>query len=324
MSSYMAAARADNTRRAYRQAWGQFEIWCGRMGRQSLPAEPSTVGAWIVAMGHGIDGSKLSRSTINQYLAAVVLAHRVAGFPFDRKAREISETLKGMARTKARTEIQRKAKPLMREDLQAMSQALGASGKPADARDAALLVLAWAGALRRSELIGLDWQRQGDGAGWVSIEDRGIVIVLPRTKGSQDSAETIVIPCTDMPTACDALARWSLVAKLRAGEPVFRPITKTDSIKPGRLTDRSVSRIVKARVEGFYHSNGKSPLEAEALAAGYSGHSMRAGYATTAGELDEAGFRIQARMRHKSMDTTAGYIRSGEQWSKSGLTKVGF
>ena len=72
-----------------------------------------------------------------------------------------------------------------------------------------------------------------------------------------------------------------------------------------------------------YVAKGKSPVEAEALAAGFSGHSMRAGYATTAGELDEAGYRIQHRMRHKSMDTTSGYIRSGEQWTKSGLGKVG-
>src|SRR5262245_39058505 len=163
-----------------------------------------------------------------------------------------------------------------------------------------------------------------DGKGWVAIEDRGIVITLPTSKGSQASSETIVIPCPDMPTACDALARWSLRAGLRPGEPVFRPITNTGSVLSGRLTDRSVARIVKLRVAQHYVAKGKSPAEAEALAAGFSGHSMRAGYATTAGEFDEAGYRIQHRMRHKSMDTTSGYIRSGEQWTKSGLGKVGF
>jgi hypothetical protein len=47
--------------------------------------------------------------------------------------------------------------------------------------------------------------------------------------------------------------------------------------------------------------------------------SMRAGYATTAGENDEPGYRIRQRMRHKSTDTTGGYIPAGQQWSKSGL-----
>ncbi|HET9536374.1 MAG TPA: tyrosine-type recombinase/integrase, partial [Mesorhizobium sp.] len=254
----------------------------------------------------------------------VVLAHRMAGHVLDRKAPLISETLKGMARSKAKQELQRKAKPLMRDDLRELSQALAATGRPAGVRDAALLVLGWAGALRRTELIGLDWLKQGAGAGWVSIEDRGIVITLPTSKGSQASSETIVIPCPDMPTACDALARWSQVANLKAGEPVFRPITNTGKILSARLTDHSVSRIIKLRVAQHYVAKGKSPAEAEALAAGFSGHSMRAGYATTAGELDEAGYRIQHRMRHKSMDTTSGYIRSGEQWTKSGLGKVGF
>jgi hypothetical protein len=71
-------------------------------------------------------------------------------------------------------------------------------------------------------------------------------------------------------------------------------------------------------------ARGKSETEARKLVAAYSSHSMRAGYATTAGEHDERGYRIQQRMRHKSMDTTGGYIRAGQQWSKSGLKRFGF
>src|SRR5262245_37477449 len=70
---YMAAARAENTRKAYRQAWAQFETWCADTGRTALAADASTVAAWIVAMAKGINGRRLSRATINQYLAAVVL-----------------------------------------------------------------------------------------------------------------------------------------------------------------------------------------------------------------------------------------------------------
>jgi hypothetical protein len=51
---------------------------------------------------------------------------------------------------------------------------------------------------------------------------------------------------------------------------------------------------------------------------------MRAGYATTAGEHDVPGYRIQRRMRHKSMDTTGVYIRAGQAWTKSGLKGFGF
>jgi hypothetical protein len=74
-------------------------------------------------------------------------------------------------------------------------------------------VLGWAAALRRFELVGLDWLKQGDAAGWDTIEDRGIVIVLPVSKGAQAAAETVVVPCPDVRTACDALARWALAVQ---------------------------------------------------------------------------------------------------------------
>jgi integrase len=147
-------------------------------------------------------------------------------------------------------------------------------------------------------------------------------VTLPTSKGSQDKETEIVIPCPDMPTACDALARWARLANLQPGEPVFRWVDKGGNIAPGRLTDRSVSRIVKVRLRDLAIAMGKSAAEADKLVEAYSGHSMRAGYATTAGENDEPGYRIQQRMRHKSMDTTGGYIRAGQQWSKSGLKGV--
>ena len=321
---YMAASRAEHTRKAYCKAWDRFVAWCEAHGRAALPASPATVAAWMADMGKAITGRRaLSRASINQYLSAIVLAHRTAGHVLDRKAPEIAETWQGLSRRKAKTEVSRKAKPLMGADLRELVQGLG-KGRPADVRDAALLVLGWAGALRRSELVGLDWLELGTGSGYIAIEDRGLVVRLPTSKGSQHAGESIVIPCPDMPTACDALALWSTTAKLKRGEPVFRPISNTGGIGSDRLTDRSVSLIVKARVARFYRGKGKSPAEAEALAAGFSGHSMRAGYATTAGEHDEPGYRIQRRMRHKSMDTTTGYIRGAEQWTKSGLKGFGF
>ena len=105
---------------------------------------------------------------------------------------------------------------------------------------------------------------------------------------------------------------------------MFRAINKGGQISGRRLTKRSVSLIVKDRVYRLQRLAGKADAEAREIADAYSGHSLRAGYATTAGEHDEPGHRIQHRMRHKSMDTTGGYIRAGQQWSKSGLKGFGF
>jgi integrase len=88
----------------------------------------------------------------------VILCHRDAGYLLDRKHAAIARVWKGICNTKARQETVRKAKPLLAEDLRALIDGLDqriASG----ARDAALLALGWAAALRRSELVSLDWQQ---------------------------------------------------------------------------------------------------------------------------------------------------------------------
>ena len=126
-------------------------------------------------------------------------------------------------------------------------------GVPSDDRDAALLALGFAGALRRSELVGLDWKEQGSGDGFVTRDERGIVLTLLRTKGGKGEPETIIVPCQDMPTACEALERWAKTANLQPGEPVFRAIAGTPEWKIRRRsrhrTAELVARYVRAAEE---------------------------------------------------------------------------
>jgi integrase len=102
---------------------------------------------------------------------------------------------------------------------------------------------------------------------------------------------------------------------------VFRSVNKGGAIASQRLTDRSVSRIVKVRLRqlAIAIASGRSAVDADKLVAAFSNHSLRAGFATTAAEHDAPGYRVQSHMRHRSMDTTGGYIRAGQQWAKSGL-----
>jgi integrase len=321
--AYMGKAHAERTRQAYGRAWAAFQDWCEAEGRCALPADPATVAAWIAALADGDQGRPLSRSTINQYLAAVQLAHHTANEAFDRKHPLIAKTWKGLSREKAKTDVQRQAKPITTDELRRLLADL----KPqlnADARDAALFALGWSAALRRSELIGLDWQKQGTGIGVLTIEERGLVVKLLRSKGSQAAAVEVVVPCAEMPTACAAVKAWAARANLQPGEPVFRPIDKGQRIGAERLTDRSVSRIIKARVRAYVIANGKSKAEAEDLVAMISGHSLRAGYATSAAAVDTPSYRIQQHTRHKSAEMVARYIREAEKWTKNGLKGVGF
>src|SRR6516162_1070531 len=183
---YARASHAKRTRASYARAWEAFEAWCAERRLQALPAAPETVAVWLAALADG-DGDRkpLARSSINQALSAVIMRYRDAGHAFDRKHAAIARVWKGISNTKARVEIVRKARPLMGDDLRALIDGLD-QRKTSGARDAALLSLGWAAALRRSELIGLDWQKLGAGTGFVRVDERGIVVTLMASKASQD------------------------------------------------------------------------------------------------------------------------------------------
>ena len=146
-----------------------------------------------------------------------------------------------------------------------------------------------------------------------------MVVRLATSKGSQTQAVEFVVPCEDMPEVCEAMERWVKLATLQQGEPIFRPIDKGQNIRPGRLWARSVASIIKARVRALAQSRGKTAGEADELARQFSGHSMRAGYATTAGAADMPSYRIMQHTRHRSHEMVATYIREGQKWTNSGL-----
>ena len=105
---------------------------------------------------------------------------------------------------------------------------------------------------------------------------------------------------------------------------MFRPVDQRQIIGDGRLTDRSVARIVKSRVRKLAKLSGKTEAEANELVAQVPGHSLRAGYATSAAERDMPGYRIQQHTRHKIAQIVADYIREADKRTKSGLRGVGF
>src|SRR5262245_34688152 len=221
---YMKEALSERTREAYARWWRVFTDWCQRNGRQALPASPETIAGWLTCLADGADtGRPLARASINQALAAVTLAHRNAGHSFDRKHRIISMTWSGISRVKAMVELERQAAPVIAADVRDLLAMLD-TGRAIGCRNAALLTLGWGAALRRSELVGLDWEQLGTGTGFVRIDERGILITLARSKASQDKAETIVIPRADLPEACEALESWAQRARMQPGQAIFRAV----------------------------------------------------------------------------------------------------
>jgi integrase len=278
----MSESLSPRTREAYGRCWRGFGGWCERHGRQSLPASPETIAAWLTALADGTNtGRPLARASINQALAAVTLAHRNAGHAFDRKHRLIAMTWSGISRVKALSEVERQAAPVIAGDVRELLGMLD-THRNIGCRNAALLTLGWGGAMRRSKLVGLDWEQLGTGTGFVRIDERGILITLARSTASLDKAETIVIPRADLPEACEAQEAWAQRAGLQPAQALFRAVNNRHMIAVERLTAHSVSRIVKKAMRDPSRRRGKSKDEAKEAVRRFSGHSLRAGYATRA------------------------------------------
>lgn len=321
---FQREALAERTRRTYADAWRLFLGWCVTMGRRPLPASPETVAGWLACLAEGADGKKpRSAATVRLYLAAVAYMHKIQGVEFSTAHPEIKAAVAGINRTKAKTDVPRRATPIMGEQLFRMLRGFDPA-RPADARDAAMLALGWSGAMRRSELVCLDWECLGDGLGFVRIDERGVEITLMTSKASQEAATVIAIPFADMPAAAQWLAHWAVAAQLQPGAPVFVQLTRSGRIVGERLTGRSVSDIIKRRVAAFCRADGKSKAEADDMVARYSGHSLRRGYCTTGSENGISLEVMAGHTRHASLQTLKSYIDVANKWKRSALKGIGF
>ena len=153
----VGAARAANTRTAYGSDWARFAGWCAQRDLAALPATPATLGAYLTAAVTEVAGPAYVPATLARWVAAVNFTHRQAGHPAPGAHPHVGELLAGIRREHGRPPARRDA--LVTADLRAILAGLPRSGWPgvvAGRRDAALLVLGFAGAFRRAELAGLD------------------------------------------------------------------------------------------------------------------------------------------------------------------------
>jgi integrase len=336
--AYAEKSKASTTRAAYAFWWSRFQTWCERRGVESLPAPMAAIVGWVTEIAkHGtgprvvkrgrkdqkrevvLDGKPLSRSSISQAIAAIQSYHRDAGYELNRKDKALAQVLKGINRDKV--EIDRQAEPLMAADLLKWLGTLNLALNWA-CRDRCLLTLGWAAALRRSELTGLDFEQLGDGTGFVRVDELGIKVTLVRSKVSQDKPETVVIPRSEVPEACEALAAWVERAQIEPGQPLFRPVSNGHTIGDRRLLAASVSRIVKRAYEDIAMANGRTQKEARDLAKKYSGHSLRAGFVTSAAQRNVPALKIGGHTRHKSLEMVLRYCREADKYNNSALTGV--
>ena len=283
-SDYAAAEKSDATRRAYRSDFAHFTRFCASAGVATLPADQATLAAYVASLAD----AGLKYSTIRRRVAAISYAHRLKGFPSPDQAEPVKAVLRGIRR-RIGVAVTRKA-PTTARAIAAMLKKLPdtLTGK----RDRALLLIGFAAALRRSELVGLDVP--GD----LEFVAAGVIVHLRRSKTDQEGkGQFVPVPHGRRLQPVAALRAWLDAAAITDG-PVFRPIDKAGKVRPRRLTDRSVADIVKRRVKPA----GLDP-------ALFSGHSLRAGFVTQALDDGVDPFNVRRITRHVDIDTLIDYDR---------------
>lgn len=277
---------SPNSRRAYESDLREFEG-----GGGTIPASPEALAEYLAC-----NASRLSVATLVRRLASISKAHQARGLANPVQSPLVRATLRGIKRTYGCA--QRQAKPLLRDELIQVMDATGEKAK--DLRDRALLLLGFAGALRRSELVNLN-------VGDVEHVRQGVVLHLLRSKSDQEArGQKIGIPfARGRWCPVNTLDAWLALSGVSEG-PIFRPVDRHGRGHNCRLSGEAVGEIVRQRVSAA----GFDP-------SGYSGHSLRAGLATSASQAGVPTFKIRAQTRHRSDNMLAHYVRDGALFSQN-------
>lgn len=267
----------------------------------ALPATAEVVGAYLAAAGEGY-----TMQTLRRRVAAIARASGVAGYPLDTKHPAIRETLRGIGRTHGSRG--RRSAALTTGELKKLSRVCepGLAGD----RDRALLLTGFAGALRRSELVGLDVER-------LTWSNDGVKLLLDKSKTDKDGkgAEVMMVYGRHADTCpVSTLRRWLDAAAITAG-PVFRKVNKAGRVEPRRLSEDAVRQVLlkRAAQAGIRGS----------LAEPVSPHGLRAGFVTTAYRNGVPDEEIMGHTRHRSLTTMRSYVRRAKLSQGSPAGKLG-
>jgi integrase len=309
---YARQAASENTLRAYAKDWSHFARWCRMRGADPLPCSPQLIGLYITDLAAPAGKTPaLSVASIERRLSGLCWGYAQRGERLDRKDRHMTTVLAGIRRRHARPPAQKEA--ILPEDLRDMLATL-----PHDLRglrDRAILLIGFAGGLRRSEIVSLDHGKDDtpDSGGWVDILEEGALIMLRGKTGWREVE--ICRGSSEQTCPVHALSRWLHYAKIDFG-PLFVAVSRNGlKATTERLSDKHVARLIKACVRDA----GLRPdlPEAERLRL-FSGHSLRAGLASSA-ESDER--HVQKQLGHASAEMTRRYQRRRDRF-RVNLTKA--
>lgn len=282
---------AENTRRGYTSDIAQFRAWGG-----TIPADPDTIARFVAERSgtHAV-------ASISRMLAAISKAHAAAGHDNPCRTELVLATMRGVRRRLGTA--QRQARPILRDDLFAMLERL--DERPKDIRDRAMLLLGFATAMRRSELVALDAED-------IEPTSAGLMVLLRRSKTDQEAQGRQIAVPYGRTRHCPvrALSEWLAFASIEHG-PIFVGIDKHGNILRHRVTGEAVNHVVKSRLTAA----GYDP-------APFSAHSLRAGLVTAAAMAGASSHKIREVTGHRSEASLARYIRQVDLFDDPAVSRL--
>ena len=295
----LSKSKADNTIKAYSSDWSDFSDWCAYHGVPDLPASPETIVNYVNDLA---DDARAN--TVSRRITAISENHIAAGFGRENPAKDgmVRSAISAIRREKGT--FQHGKTPVLVETLYLLADCFG--DDIVSIRDKALILLGFAGAFRRSELVRIQMDE-------LNFAPQGMTIFVPHAKGDQlGHGATIAIPYAPDPEICAvrAVEQWILAAQIHYG-PLFRGFKRNLEVRRDQLNDKSVALIVKkyAGMAGFNPDD-------------FAGHSLRRGFATSAAQHDIDALTIMRQTRHKSEKMVHRYIEQGNIFKDNALAKM--
>ena len=350
LARYLGTSQSANTVRAYRSDWRGWLAWCAAQARTALPADPLDLAVYLATTAdlRKPDGTwLLSPATLERKAAAIAAVHAAAGLPSPTRADVVRLTLRGVRRARG-ARPQRKRPVLLHTlaDMLAQRPEDGWPGGITRRRDTLLLLVGFAGALRRTELAGIsidDVRADTDPRTGEPV----LIVELATTKTDQTgvTGQQVVLPRGQRPDTCPvcAFADWTALLEAdAAGElrawlasrtgttvhrchdypgthladgtrrPLFPSVNRHGGIGTTAITGRAVGDLVKRYAERA----GLDP-------AAFGGHSLRAGFATQAALGGASDREIMRQGRWSNAGTVHRYIRTANPLDDNAVTKLG-
>jgi site-specific recombinase XerD len=295
-------SKANNTIRAYRSDFKDFSAFCVKNSFKFLPTEPKIVSLYLTHLS--IKGAKMS--TLRRRLVSIGMIHKLKGHYLDTKHPIIIENIMGISRKKGN--YQRGKKPILINQLRAIVNVINKEkiDEIKKIRDKTIILIGFGGGFRRTELVSIDYED-------LEFVSEGVKIIVRRSKTDQFGEGMIKgLPYFSNQIYCPVihLKKWLEISNIKSGA-IFRKFNKGISLSDNRLTDQTVSLLLKnyLNIAGIENKN-------------YSGHSLRSGFATATAESGADERSIMAMTGHKTTQMVRRYIKEANLFRNNALNKI--